>query len=127
MFDWSGFMPQGFQCRLFGSTLNSIDLEEYGVGELSTQMLPPRIPIKGEVVGTACIASGEPLIVLSSEIEGSTALRPISLGLDTDGLLDGASSSTKRKRTSVKSEMHSQYEANQQFQDHWAAKLRGRN
>jgi hypothetical protein len=36
VFDWSGFMPQGFQCRLFGSTLNSIDLEEYGVGELGT-------------------------------------------------------------------------------------------
>ena len=87
--------------------MNSIDLEEYGVGELSTQMLPPRIPIKGEVVGIDCIASGEPLIVLCIENEGSIALRPISLGLDTDGLLDGASSSTKRKRTLVKSEIHS--------------------
>jgi hypothetical protein len=80
-------------------------------------MLPPRIPIKGEMAGTACIALREPLIVLSSENKGSTALRPISLGLDIDGLLDGASSSTKRKKTSVKSEMRLQYEANRQFQD----------
>jgi hypothetical protein len=64
------------------------------------------------VASAACIALGEPLIVLSSDNEGSTTLRPIYLGLDTDGLPDGAFSLTKWKKTSVKLEMCSWYDAN---------------
>jgi hypothetical protein len=115
-------LPQGFQCRLFGSSATSLDLGKH-VCESSTQLLPPMTPVEGEVAGAACDGLGKAVIVLSSENEGSTTLRPICLTSDSDALYfneDVASSSAKRKRTS---EMQSRYDANRQFQDHWAARL----
>lgn len=87
VFNWLRLMaplklPQGFRYRLFGSTSNSIDLGEYGVGESSTQILLPRTATEDEVGGATSIALGEPLIVLSNDNEGSTILRPICLGSD---------------------------------------------
>jgi hypothetical protein len=79
-----------------------LDLGEH-VGESSTQLLPPRIPVEGEVAGAACDGSGKAVIVLSSDNEGSIALRPICHTSDSDVLYfnkDVASSSAKRKRTS---------------------------
>ena len=70
------------------------------------QILPPRTIIEGEVGGATSIALGGPLIVLSSDNEGGIILHPICLGSDTNGLHDGASSSTKRKKTLVKLEIH---------------------
>ena len=115
-------LPQGFRCRLFGSTASSLDLTE-NVVESSTQLLPPMTPVEGEVAGAACDGSADPLIVLSTDNEGSTALRPICLSSDSDAVHvndDAASSSAKRKRTS---ETRSRYDANRHFQDHWAARL----
>jgi hypothetical protein len=118
-------VPQGFRCRLFGSTVSSLDLGEH-VGESSTQLLPLRTPVEGEVTGAACDGSRKAVTVLSNDNEGSTALRPIFLTSDSDALhfnQDVASSLAKRKRTLVTFEMWSQYDTNRQFQDHWAAKL----
>ena len=110
-------LPQGFRCKLFGSNVSLLDLEEH-VRESSTQLLPPMIPVEGEVVGVACDGSGHAMIVLSSDNEGSIALHPICLTSDSNAVhvnQDVASSSAKQKRTSVTLEMRSRYDANRQF------------
>jgi hypothetical protein len=115
-------LPQGFQCRLFGSSASSLDLGEH-VDESSMQLLPPMTPVEGEVASTACDGSGKAMIVLSSDNEGNTVLRLICLTYDSNALHfneDVASSSAKKKRIL---EMRSRYDTNRQFQDHWATRL----
>ena len=76
------------------------------------------ILVEGEVAGVACNGSGQAVIMLSSDNEGSIALHPICLTSESNVVhinQDVASSSAKRKRTSVTSEMCSRYDMNRQF------------
>ena len=66
--------------------------------------------VEGEVAGAACDGSGQAVIMLSSDNEGSIALCLICLTTDSNTVhinQDVASNSAKQKRTLVTSKMHS--------------------
>ena len=75
-------LPVGYKCRLFGSSRNSLGFGKYGCDYsdgYSTNSIPPRTPVEGEVSATAAESSAVHMTVISNDEDKSTLALPIGI------------------------------------------------